>query len=127
MPSTFGEALEQPLTQILDGLRNLLERTPAELSADIAERGLTLVGGGALLRGLDELIRRRTGLRVTIDDEPLTTVARGAGKALEELETIHPRITCRISSVTAALQVAAFDALPAAGSEESDRSGRRGT
>jgi rod shape-determining protein MreB and related proteins len=69
-------------------LRNLLERTPAELSADIAERGLTLVGGGALLRGLDELIHRRTGLQVTIDDEPLTTVARGAGKALEELETI---------------------------------------
>ena len=81
-------ALEQPLGQILDALRNLLERTPAELSADIAERGLTLVGGGALLRGLDELIRRRTGLRVTIDDEPLTTVARGAGKALEELGTI---------------------------------------
>lgn len=81
-------ALEQPLTQIIDALRNLLERTPAELSADIAERGLTLVGGGALLRGLDELIHRRTGLLVTIDDEPLTTVARGAGKALEAHETI---------------------------------------
>jgi rod shape-determining protein MreB len=64
-----------------------LERTPPELSADIADRGLTLVGGGALIRGLDELIRRQTGLHVTIDDDPLTTVARGAGKALEQLET----------------------------------------
>jgi rod shape-determining protein MreB and related proteins len=83
------QALEQPLTQIMDALKNLLEQTPAELSADIAERGLTLVGGGALLPGLDELIRRRTGLHVTIDDDPLTTVARGAGKALEELGTIN--------------------------------------
>ena len=52
---------------------------------------LTLVGGGALLRGLDELIRRETGLHVTIDDDPLTTVARGAGKALEALETTQPK------------------------------------
>jgi rod shape-determining protein MreB len=84
-------ALERPLAQIVVAVKDLLERTPPELSADIADRGLTLVGGGALLRGFDELIRRETGLHVAVDDEPLTTVARGAGKALEELETIRPR------------------------------------
>ena len=84
-------ALERPLAQIVEALKDLLERTPPELSADIAGRGVMLVGGGALLPGIDELIRRQTGLEVTIDDEPLTTVARGAGKALEELESIHPK------------------------------------
>jgi rod shape-determining protein MreB and related proteins len=80
-------ALERPLAQIIDAIKDLLERTPPELSADIADQGVMLVGGGALLPGLDELIRRETGLTVTIDDEPLTTVARGAGSALEQLET----------------------------------------
>jgi len=84
-------ALERPLAQIVEALKDLLERTPPELSADIAGRGVMLVGGGALLPGIDELIRRQTGLEVKIDDEPLTTVARGAGKALEELESIQPR------------------------------------
>ncbi len=84
-------ALERPLAQIVEALKDLLERTPPELSADIAGRGVMLVGGGALLPGIDELIRRQTGLEVTIDDEPLTTVARGAGKALEELASIHPK------------------------------------
>ncbi len=84
-------ALERPLAQIVDAITDLLERTPPELSADIADRGIMLVGGGALLRGLDTLIRRETGLRVTIEDEPLTTVARGAGKALEESERRPPK------------------------------------
>ena len=84
-------ALERPLAQIVEAVKDSLERTPPELSADIADRGLMLVGGGALLRGFDELVRRETGLRVTIDDDPLTTVARGAGKALEELETVRPK------------------------------------
>jgi rod shape-determining protein MreB and related proteins len=79
-------ALLPPLSQIIAAIRDLLERTPPELSADIADRGLTLVGGGALIRGLDVLIERETGLGVTIDEDPLTTVARGAGKALEQLE-----------------------------------------
>ena len=81
-------ALEPPLVQIVQAVKDLLERTPPELSADIADRGLTLVGGGALIRKFDELIHRQTGLHVTIDDDPLTTVARGAGKALEQLETM---------------------------------------
>jgi rod shape-determining protein MreB len=84
-------ALQQPLSQIIEAVKDLLERTPPELSADIAERGLTLVGGGALIRGLDQLITKETGLHVTIDDDPLTTVARGAGKALERLETSPAR------------------------------------
>jgi rod shape-determining protein MreB len=86
-------ALERPLAQIVEAVKDLLERTPPELSADVADRGLTLVGGGALLRGLDQLIQRETGLRVTIDDDPLTTVARGAGKALEEFETVRQKRT----------------------------------
>jgi len=86
--ATFGselirEALERPLDQIVVALKDLLERTPPELSADIANRGLMLVGGGALMPGIDELISRETGLEVTIEGDPLTTVARGAGRALE--------------------------------------------
>jgi len=77
--------LERPLAQIVAAVKDVLERTPPQLSADVARGGLMLVGGGALLPGIDELISRETGLEVTIDDEPLTTVARGAGKALEGL------------------------------------------
>jgi rod shape-determining protein MreB and related proteins len=76
-------ALERPLAQIVAAVKDLLERTPPELSADVADRGLMLVGGGALLPGIDELIARETSLHVTIGDDPLTTVARGAGRALE--------------------------------------------
>jgi rod shape-determining protein MreB len=84
-------ALERPLAQIVVAIKDLLERTPPELSADIAHGGLMLVGGGALLPGLDRLIERETNLRVRIDDDPLTTVARGAGKALEQLHKPGPR------------------------------------
>ena len=84
-------ALERPLAQIVDAVKDLLERTPPELSSDVADRGLMLVGGGALLRGLDQRLRRETGLPVTVADDPLTTVARGAGQALEELATLRAR------------------------------------
>jgi rod shape-determining protein MreB len=76
-------ALARPLDQIVSAVEDLLERTPPELASDVADRGLMLVGGGALLRGFDELLRRRTGLHVTIADDPLTTVARGAAEAFE--------------------------------------------
>jgi len=76
-------ALARPLDQIVSAVEDLLERTPPELASDVADRGLMLVGGGALLRGFDELLRRRTGLHVTIADDPLTTVARGASEAFE--------------------------------------------
>jgi rod shape-determining protein MreB len=81
-------ALQRPLDQILEGLELVLERTPPELAADIADRGLMLVGGGALLRELDELIRSRTGLAVTTSEDPLTTVAVGAGLALENVDAL---------------------------------------
>ena len=81
-------ALERPLRQIVEAVKEVLERTPAELSADIGDRGLTVVGGGALLRRFDELLRLETNLSVTVAESPLTAVARGAGAALEELETL---------------------------------------
>jgi rod shape-determining protein MreB len=83
-------ALQRPLAQIVEAVKLLLERTPPELSSDLASRGLTLVGGGALLPRFDRLLRLQTGLAVTVADEPLTTVARGAGRALEELERLRP-------------------------------------
>jgi len=83
-------ALQRPLAQIVDAVKLLLEQTPPELSADIADSGLMLVGGGALLPGLDRLLRQETRLSVTVADEPLTTVARGAGRALENIDDLAP-------------------------------------
>ena len=77
-------ALHRPLERIVDAVKLLLEETPPDLSSDIAARGLMLIGGGALLRGLDQLLREQTGLAVTVAEEPLTTVARGAGLALDQ-------------------------------------------
>jgi len=88
-------ALERPLAQIVDAVKDLLERTPPELAADVSGRGLMLVGGGALLRGLDARLQRETGLPVVVPDDPLTTVARGAGQALEELATLGVRPRAR--------------------------------
>jgi rod shape-determining protein MreB len=85
------DALQRPLEQIVAAVKDLLDQTPAELSADVIEHGITLVGGGALLHGLDALLHTETGLPVTIADSPLTTVALGAGQALEELGTLTPR------------------------------------
>jgi rod shape-determining protein MreB len=82
-------ALQRPLTRIVDALKELLEQTPPELASDIADRGVTLVGGGTLLPGFPELVRRETSLPVGRDPDPLTTVARGAGAALAELETLR--------------------------------------
>jgi rod shape-determining protein MreB len=81
-------ALQRPLSRIVTAVTDLLERTPAELASDIAADGLTLVGGGALLPAFDDLLQERTGLEVSIDSDPLTTVARGAGRALEHLERL---------------------------------------
>ena len=77
------EALADPLSQIVQAVRSALEQTPPELGADIAERGLVLTGGGALLKGLDRLLDEETGLPVLIAEDALTCVARGSGKALE--------------------------------------------
>lgn len=77
------EALREPATAIVDSVRMTLERTPPELSADIVDRGVVLAGGGALLRGLEELIAKETGLHVTIAEDPLTAIVLGTGKFLE--------------------------------------------
>jgi rod shape-determining protein MreB len=83
------EALERPVSQIVDTVKETLEVTPPELAADITNRGIVLVGGGSLLRGLDELVRVQTGLPVYLADSPLTCVATGAGRSLEELPVIR--------------------------------------
>lgn len=80
------EALSEPLAQITSAVKNALEQSPPELASDIAERGIVLTGGGALLSGLDELLSAETGLPVLIADDPLTCVARGGGKALELID-----------------------------------------
>ena len=80
------EALMPVLNQILSGIKEALENTPPELSADLVDMGLVLTGGGALLRNIDKLISKDTGLPVTIADDPLSCVAVGTGKALENEE-----------------------------------------
>lgn len=80
------ETLQEPLVGIVRMVRRAMERTPPELSSDIAEAGLIVTGGGALLRGLDRLLVAELGVPVTIAEDPLTCVARGAGKALDLLD-----------------------------------------
>lgn len=82
------EALQEPLTAIVQSVKRALEQSPPELAADIAENGIVLTGGGALLRDLDRLISDETGLPVVVADEPLTCVARGGGKALEIMDRL---------------------------------------
>lgn len=77
------EALNENIVQIVEAVKQTLERTPPELSADILDRGVMLTGGGALLKGLDERIRMETNLPVHVSEDPLTAVVRGAGKAID--------------------------------------------
>ena len=80
------EAMREPLSGIVAAIRLALEQTPPELCADVAERGIVLTGGGAMLRDIDRLISEQTGLHVQIADDPLTCVARGGGRALELID-----------------------------------------
>ena len=80
------EALQEPLNLIVHAVKSALEQSPPELASDIAESGIVLTGGGALLRDIDRLISRETGLPVIIAEDPLTCVARGGGKALEMMD-----------------------------------------
>jgi rod shape-determining protein MreB len=82
-------ALEQPVARVVTAVKDTLERTPPELAADLGERGIVLAGGGALLRGIDERLRREVGLPVQCVESPLTCVAEGAGRSLDELETLE--------------------------------------
>src|SRR5512147_2287930 len=80
----IAEALSEPVGTIVEGVRIALENTAPELAADICDQGIVLTGGGALLQGLDEVLRDETGLPVTVAEDPLTCVALGTGRALEE-------------------------------------------
>ncbi len=82
------EAVAEPLNQIVSAVKIALEQTPPELGADIAERGIVLTGGGALLHDLDRLLMEETGLPVFVADEPLTCVARGCGLALDKMDAL---------------------------------------
>ena len=82
------EAIAEPVSLIVDVIKNVLENAPPELAGDIVDRGIVLTGGGALLRNIDVLIREETGLPITIADDPLSTVARGAGMALDQLDVL---------------------------------------
>jgi rod shape-determining protein MreB and related proteins len=81
-------ALESTVDSIVEAVKRALERTPPELSADVVGEGIVVAGGGALLPGIDQRLHHETALPITIADAPLTCVARGAGQALEELDTI---------------------------------------
>ncbi|WGL54174.1 rod shape-determining protein [Nocardioides sp. BP30] len=82
-------ALEEPISGIVDAVRATLDQTPPELAGDIMDRGIVLTGGGALLKGLDERIRHETGMPVHLADGPLTSVALGAGRCVEEFEALQ--------------------------------------
>ncbi len=83
------EALTEPIHQIVDTVLQTLERTPPELAADIVDRGIVLVGGGALLRDFDQLLRNETKLPIVRSDDPFTAVATGSGKVLDSLGLLH--------------------------------------
>ncbi len=82
------DALSEPINAIVEAIRITLERTPPELAADIVDKGIVLAGGGALLRNLDQLLRIETGLPVVIAEDPLSCVALGSGKVLDELDLL---------------------------------------
>ncbi len=83
------QALEEPLHAVVDAVRITLDKTPPELAGDIMDRGVVLTGGGALLRGLDERLRHETGMPVHVAEDPLRSVAMGAGKCVEEFEALQ--------------------------------------
>ena len=87
------EALTDPLNAIVGAVKQALERTPPELGSDIADKGMVLTGGGALLRDLDRLLMEETGLPVVVAEDPLTCVVRGCGKALENIDRLSSIFT----------------------------------
>jgi rod shape-determining protein MreB len=82
------EAINEQVTFIVDAIKDTLENSPPELAGDIVDRGIVLTGGGALLANIDILIREETGLPITITDDPLSAVARGAGMALDQINVL---------------------------------------
>ena len=85
-------AIEEPVNAIVDAVKSTLDRTPPELAADIMDKGMVLTGGGALLKGLDERLKHETGMPVHLTENPLSCVAIGSGKCLEEFEALRPML-----------------------------------
>jgi rod shape-determining protein MreB len=83
------EALEEPVSQIVAAVKDTLDRTPPELAGDIMDRGITLAGGGALLQGMEQRMREECQMPCQLTESPLTCVAVGSGRSLEEFEVIH--------------------------------------
>ena len=105
IPRTFAvssneilEALTDPINQIVVSIKNALENTPPELAADIAERGVVITGGGALLRDLDRLLMEETGLPVYLAEDPLTCVVRGCGEAIDRVDELGSSTCHRVTS-----------------------------
>src|SRR2546430_9155473 len=87
--SEAGGARPEPVAQIVEAVKQTLERTPPELAADIVDRGIVLAGGGSLLRGIDRLLSEETGMPVMLTDDPLSAVVMGTGRVLEEIDTMR--------------------------------------
>jgi rod shape-determining protein MreB and related proteins len=87
------ECIQEPIQAIVEAVRRALEITPPELASDIVDRGIVMTGGGALIRGLDTLIARETGLPIHVDEDPLTCVVRGAGRILDDIEKYRGVLT----------------------------------
>lgn len=83
------EALEEPISSIVEAVHSVLERTPPELAADISDRGIVMTGGGSLIYGLDKLLHEKTGINVIISDDSISCVALGTGRALDNIEAIE--------------------------------------
>lgn len=83
------DALKEPINNIIDAIKNTLEKTPPELAADIMDKGIMLTGGGALLNGLDQLLRAETGMPVDIAEDPLDCVVKGTGMVLDDLDMFN--------------------------------------
>ena len=82
------EAIKYSIYEIIEIVKNTLEKTPPELASDIAEKGIILAGGGALIKNLDKLLSEKTGMPVYVADNPLDSVVRGTGKTLQDLEKL---------------------------------------
>jgi rod shape-determining protein MreB and related proteins len=90
-------ALEEPVGSIIDAVKDTLDKCPPELSGDIMDRGIVLTGGGALLRGLDQRLRRETGMPVLIADNPLDSVVLGSGRCVDEFDALRPVLGAQTS------------------------------
>ena len=87
------EALEEPVTSIVEEVHAVLEKTPPELAADISDNGILMTGGGCLIYGLDKLIQEKTGIKVSVAEDAISCVAKGTGKALDNIEAIEKSFT----------------------------------